>query len=819
MPFRRCESGAPRVDSRGGFKRFSALSALDRPHGFGRTARAFCGLGLLATRLWPPSAFRERALKLATARKMSAHAAVIFAFGALALGGAMPAIAIAAFALLLPLAFVFEGRFRSDAILPAILLALLFALLTALFLFDVLELAVAASTFAMALVLTRLFTRQRAADDGLLYLTALLALSGAAALTADLIYAVSFAGFALSATSALTLSELSRRAEELDAPPRALDRLLSRRLVFALLGLSLFALCAALALFFVLPRMTAGAFARKTPLGGRVGFAEQIRLDGAGILKVDPRPALRVRVTPDPGPDTPSLGLHWRGAVFDTYDGIEWRRQSESVEVNFAGKAKPGAPIPKPRVAIGPRQKPSVRLQVEVFPAVGESAVFVPERAVRLERPRAHQMGPRREMPPFFVADAGEEVRLHRPAHNGFRYEVALSSSEVTRDEIRRGLQESADSSVDGRRQPPQALEPAGRSASKDAEATEWAGRDARKNALRAVRGGEALVGASIVGLSADSPWLALPSGLDPRVVALARRLTEGREGVAAKARAIEAHLRGFAYSTELDAGGDDPLAHFLFERRAGHCELFATAMAVMLRAVGIPARVVGGFYGGERTEEGDYLVRLANAHAWVEVILDDETVAIVDPTPPEGRLPQTSGLLTWIADRYERLSIHWQRVFVDLTLWDQWRALRGAARKIAHGFERFQRPPTPDATSTSSLSRHWPVIALLLIAVLFAIALRAGWLVRWRRGAAVWRGDLLAQRLDRALDRKLRQRGFHRGQNETRREFVDRLTREGFWGAHIVHRVTERYLSSRFGMRPIDVDEARRLFRLLRGL
>ncbi|MBQ4333914.1 MAG: hypothetical protein IJC63_00960, partial [Myxococcaceae bacterium] len=175
-------------------------------------------------------------MKLATARKMSAHAAVLFSYGALALGGAMPAPAIAAFALLMPLAFAFEGRLRGDALLPAIVLALLLALLTALFLFDVLELAVAASTFAMALVLTRLFTRRRAADDGLLYLTALLALTGAAALTADLVYAACFAGFALSATSALTLSELSRRAEALDSPPRALDRLLSRRLVCALLG-------------------------------------------------------------------------------------------------------------------------------------------------------------------------------------------------------------------------------------------------------------------------------------------------------------------------------------------------------------------------------------------------------------------------------------------------------------------------------------------------------------------------------------------------------------------------------------------------------
>ncbi len=713
-------------------------------------------------------------MKLATARKISAHATVLFAFGALALGGAMPAPAIAAFALSLPLAFAFEGRLKSESNWPTALLFALLLLLAALFLADALELAVAASIFAMALVLQRLFTRRRAADDGLLYLTALLMLTGGAALTAELLYAACFVGFALSATSALTLSLLSRQAEEMDAPAAAIDRLLSRRLAGALFGLSGVALLAALALFFVVPRMTAGAFARKAPLGGRSGFSDTIRLDTAGLIKDDPRPALRVRIDPDPGVET--LDLHWRGAVFDFYDGREWQKVTP---------ARAPARLPRPRIWVGPERAAQERLSVEVFPAASDAAVFVPERAVRLELLRAQPAGLRREMPPFFVADARGEVRLSRPAAGGYRYEIAVEAAQA------------------------------------DAELTAPA-----PAGLRAILGAGDLWRTRApgqAGASAHPPpdaahLLALPEALDPRIPALARRLTGGQDSAMGQVRAIQAHLAGFAYSAEGDPGGGDPLAHFLFERRAGHCELFATAMAVMLRSLGVPARVVGGFYGGERTEAGDYLVRLSSAHAWVEVFVGAEAIAVVDPTPPEGRLSQASGLSIWLADRYERLSIHWQRLFVDLTFWDQWRALRAGAQKLSRGFERFQgRRPA----SAAGLSLGW--LGLTLALLFSAVALAA--LVRFWRAAPVraaqraWHGDRLARDLYRHLAARLRRRGFVRQPRETEREFAARLAREGVPGMAIIHLVTERYLAARFGARPLERAEARRLGALVRSI
>jgi len=88
------------------------------------------------------------------------------------------------------------------------------------------------------------------------------------------------------------------------------------------------------------------------------------------------------------------------------------------------------------------------------------------------------------------------------------------------------------------------------------------------------------------------------------------------------KAVAMESYLRdNFTYTLNLRSKpGDDPLAHFLFETRAGHCEYFASAMAIMLRTLGIPSREVNGFLPGEYNDvAGDYIVRASDAHSWVE--------------------------------------------------------------------------------------------------------------------------------------------------------------------------------------------------------
>src|SRR5262249_35384648 len=96
---------------------------------------------------------------------------------------------------------------------------------------------------------------------------------------------------------------------------------------------------------------------------------------------------------------------------------------------------------------------------------------------------------------------------------------------------------------------------------------------------------------------------LQLPASLDPRIPELAEQLAEGTGTDFAVARQLERGLKiHYGYTLQLPGPVKDPLADFLFDRRAGHCEDFATALAVLLRARGIPSRVVVGFNGGARS-------------------------------------------------------------------------------------------------------------------------------------------------------------------------------------------------------------------------
>ena len=113
--------------------------------------------------------------------------------------------------------------------------------------------------------------------------------------------------------------------------------------------------------------------------------------------------------------------------------------------------------------------------------------------------------------------------------------------------------------------------------------------------------------------------------------------MTAGAETPAQRARAIEGHLRqDYGYTLELlSKPVDDPLAYFLFVRKKGHCEYFASSMAVMLRTLGIPARVVNGFRGGEYNDlTGSYIVREKDAHSWVEAYFPEYGWVTFDPTP-----------------------------------------------------------------------------------------------------------------------------------------------------------------------------------------
>jgi len=172
---------------------------------------------------------------------------------------------------------------------------------------------------------------------------------------------------------------------------------------------------------------------------------------------------------------------------------------------------------------------------------------------------------------------------------------------------------------------------------------------------------------------------LAVPE-LDPRIRQLAGQITANARNRYDAAIAIEQWLSNrLDYSLAVDdRGATDPLARFLFDGMAGHCEYFATAMVVLSREAGIPSRFVAGYLRGEKSRFDErYVVRQSNAHSWVEVYFPGSGWVPFDPTPPAGRGVEDSGGL-WALATYLHSSVTrlWDDYLVGIDLDDQARGL-----------------------------------------------------------------------------------------------------------------------------------------------
>ena len=158
--------------------------------------------------------------------------------------------------------------------------------------------------------------------------------------------------------------------------------------------------------------------------------------------------------------------------------------------------------------------------------------------------------------------------------------------------------------------------------------------------------------------------YLRLP-GVNPRIREYAESIASGLTDPADISNRIEYHLKSkYAYSLDSNISSREPLVDFLFNSRAGHCEYFASAMAVMLRTLKIPTRVVTGFYASLPEPIGPwYVIRSSNAHSWVEVWIDGKGWVVYDPTPPGSNQPRLSATLKWLLrlqDRFVVMSEEW---------------------------------------------------------------------------------------------------------------------------------------------------------------
>lgn len=278
---------------------------------------------------------------------------------------------------------------------------------------------------------------------------------------------------------------------------------------------------------------------------------------------------------------------------------------------------------------------------------------------------------------------------------------------------------------------------------------------------------------------------LELPSDLrDGRVGDLARTWTQNHETTFTKAMAIEAQLRtGFGYSLRPRARGNY-IESFLFDVREGHCEYFATSMAVLLRNIGIPARVVNGFYSNEwNALSGNFTVRQKDAHSWVEAWMgDDYGWMTFDPTPPNGvgRRTERAAILEMFSRVSDALRMRWYRYVIDYSFSDQMDMMRSLlkARQSLLGFLSRSniRGVTSDEARTieqNGLSIDWRPLAFAGGIIFFLIAWQTTrWMGRRRRSR------LSPVKFYDTLLKLLLNRGITLAPGETPHEFAQRVTR-----------------------------------------
>ena len=306
--------------------------------------------------------------------------------------------------------------------------------------------------------------------------------------------------------------------------------------------------------------------------------------------------------------------------------------------------------------------------------------------------------------------------------------------------------------------------------------------------------------------------YLQLPRRLDPRIDELADSLTRGLENRYDRALAIQRHLKSFEYTRQLPATArETTLHHFLFERRAGHCEYFSTAMVVMLRSVGIEARNVNGFLGGQWSGFGDYLVVTQNeAHSWVEAWFPGYGWVTFDPTP--AGVGGASGSQMWFWPGrilFDGIQHRWNKWVLDYNVDDQVGLFSGLL-----GTETFEESVEQTAPSDGSGARPFGALALIVLA-----ALGLFWA---RRGAAPfdpWTQSYLQLRASAT------NAGLRVTPGVTPTGLAGLIRAERVAAAGPAERVVDLYLRARYGREPLgesDMREMREALgaarRLLRG-
>jgi protein-glutamine gamma-glutamyltransferase len=639
--------------------------------------------------------------------------------------------------------------------------ALVYSVLTAIVTGDFLGVG---AQFLVWLTVAKAYNRRAARDWQQMYLLAFLMLVAGSVLNADLTYGLCFLGFVISATWALTLFHLRREMEDnllvKHAADRASERVEVRRILdskrivggrfFAGTGLlSLAIFFASAVVFLALPRVGFGFFLKNRGGLTLTGFSEKVKLGGHGVIKNDDTVMMRVEIDPKlGGRDAPEI--HWRGVALDKYSHGEWSRSygrapdtQDAVDTPSRGVERHTLLWAGARGA-DPDDLEANLVRQDVWLEPLDSDVMFGASIPRVfERAQSARHNPRKAM-------KNDELRIDHSST--IHYTVWSELETPAPDALRR--------------------------ATGDMPASFQVYLDYPKEQIT------------------------------PRTIAKVLQITAGLDNNYDKAVAIQDWLQQDAtYTLELaDPGRQEPIDFFLFDRKKGHCEYFASAFAIMARIARIPTREVNGFLGGEWNEYQGYVaVRSGDAHSWDEVYFPGQGWVTFDPTPPNRHDPLGRGGSGWrarLARFMDTLRFQWTKWVIEYDLVAQLSLFKSVGTALKRGAIAIR-------DGIVALLRLWPLVLVAIAAIVGLAYLR-----RRRRGDAMEpraRAKLrarspIAQVYDHVL-RQLAKHGIVRDPATTPRELAARMTHPV---APQVRELTDLYYAAEWGGRSDPADEKR---------
>jgi protein-glutamine gamma-glutamyltransferase len=623
---------------------------------------------------------------------------------------------------------------------------------------------------ALFAVVVRTFSIRRERDHIMLAILAFLMVLASAVLTVDSVFLFSFAAFLLMAIATFVLMEMRRSAQaaSIQARPSS-DPEEHRRLGLSLArvapGLMLMILIAGALLFFLLPRKPTGYF------GGysfgtdfSSGFSDRVQLGQIGQIQQSNAVVMHIQIN---GDTQGHYDLHWRGVALADFDGHTWskpREQSVLPRLPHDSFEIPQSRDGSERLARADEARPDAALERVIHYRVLMEPIGT---NVFFLAPRVRSVnGPYRVL----ATDSGGAVYNFDNQRAISRYEADSDIAPAPVAELRR-----AEKSL-----------PAG----------------------------------------FDPAYLRVPA-LDPRVARLAGEISRAATNDFDRAAAIENYLRTrFTYTLDLPRTAPaDPIANFLFERQRGHCEYFASSMAVMLRTLGIASRVVNGFRSDEFNDlTGNYVVRAKDAHAWVEAYFPGYGWQTFDPTPGGS----TGAPRGWarVGLYVDAMSSFWRDWIVSYDSSHQYllgQAALGGTRSLwesAHEWARNRyRAMLRWARQIQGRAEQdpggWGTIGIMVAAGLLLLGnlqrivrlTHQSWLQAHPERDPEQAATMWYQRMAQLLARS----GVQRNPSQTAQELLHKIADEHLRAS--VARFTEVYESARFGNSASDVQRLAQLY------